>query len=300
MTNKVLIAGASGRFGSAAVLAFGQAGWDVRIFDRANETLAHAAAGADVIVNAMNPPDYLDWDRNIPSITKDVIGAAKASGATVIIPGNVYNFGTEPAPWSDATPFRPNSRKGQIRAAMEAEYKASGVKTIVLRAGDFFGPDVSGTWLDLVMLKSVKQGKFVYPGDQNTPHAWAYLPDLAAAAVKLAEIRGSLDVYTDVCFGGHTLTGRDLMEAFEVALGTKLKMQKLPWWPIRLASPFWRMGRELLEMRYLWDHPHWLDGTRLEQLLPEFRGTEFSDIAASLLPVDINPDKAMVGSRRFA
>ena len=41
-------------------------------------------------------PSYHDWERTIPEITAQVIAAAKASGATVILPGNIYNFGDQP------------------------------------------------------------------------------------------------------------------------------------------------------------------------------------------------------------
>ena len=44
--------------------------------------------GADVIDNGLNPPNYHNWAKLIPQITADVIAAAKASGATVLLPGN--------------------------------------------------------------------------------------------------------------------------------------------------------------------------------------------------------------------
>lgn len=300
MIKKVLIAGASGRFGAQAAQAFAQAGWDVSTFNRKSETLLNAAKGVDVIVNAMNPPDYLNWDTEIPRITGEVIDAAKANGATVLIPGNVYNFGTQRGPWSDKTPQIAQSRKGQIRIEMEDAYRASGVKTIILRGGDFMGGDVSGTWLDLVILKSITRGKFVYPGDPDVPHAWAYLPDMARAAVGLAEKRDSLEDFVDVAFPGYAVSGREMMRAISEITGRNLELGKMPWWGIRLASPFWRLGRELLEMRYLWDHPHSLEAARFSELLPEFVATDFDEAIAEVLPVDVNPDKTMVRGHSFA
>ena len=55
----------------------------------------------------------------------------------------------------------------------------------------------------------VKSGKFVYPGPLDRPHAWAYLPDLARAAVALAETSADLPAYSDIPFPGYTLRGRD-------------------------------------------------------------------------------------------
>ena len=99
MHKTVLVLGASGLFGSRAAQAFGAAGWQVRRYQRGTDMTA-AAMGADVIVNGMNPPMYHNWAQLIPQITSQVLGAAKASGATVIVPGNVYPYGNQPGPWA--------------------------------------------------------------------------------------------------------------------------------------------------------------------------------------------------------
>src|SRR5690554_4114169 len=130
MTGTVLVLGANGKIGHHAALAFQAAGWQVRRYARGSDMTA-AAMGADVIVNGLNPPNYHNWARLIPQITAQVIAAARASGATVILPGNVYNFGAIGGVWSEDTPHRPVSRKGHIREEMEAAYRASGVQVIV-------------------------------------------------------------------------------------------------------------------------------------------------------------------------
>ena len=88
MTGTVLILGASGRFGRNAAEAFWNAGWQVRNFERGADTLNAAAQGVDVIVNGWTPA-YPDWARLVPDLTQQVISAARSSGATVLIPGNI-------------------------------------------------------------------------------------------------------------------------------------------------------------------------------------------------------------------
>ena len=89
MAQTVLICGASGLFGGQAAAAFVAAGWTVRKYQRGADMVA-AAKGVVVIVNALNPPNYHAWDRLIPEITAQVIAAGLASGATVLVAGNVY------------------------------------------------------------------------------------------------------------------------------------------------------------------------------------------------------------------
>ncbi|MFT5354530.1 MAG: nucleoside-diphosphate-sugar epimerase [Polyangiales bacterium] len=284
-TKTVLVLGASGKSGGHAARAFESAGWVVRRFDRQKDDLEEVATGADVIFNGLNPPNYEGWETAIPDITRRVIAAAESSGATVIVPGNVYVFSKDGGAWNEETPHRPETRKGAIRAEMEVAYRDAaerGVQTILLRAGDFFGDTASENWLDLMVLKDLAAGRFTYPGRMDAKHSWAYLPDFARAAVELAERRGSLAAFEDVAFSGFTLTGAELQALVEGTTGP-LRLKSVPWFAMRVASPFWRLGRELLEMRYLWDVEHWLDGAKFRTQLPEFGRTPVDDAFASII-----------------
>ena len=302
MTQTALILGATGRFGSHTAQAFNEARWTTKFFTRGTD-MAKAAEGCDIIVNGLNPPNYQNWQTEIPRITSEVIRAARASGATVLLPGNVYNFGIEPAPWSDKTNQFPCSRKGRIRVEMEKAYldaSRGGVRSIILRAGDFVDTHGSGGFFDLVITKPLARGRISYPGPTDVAHAWAYLPDVARAAVLLAEKRTEFPAFADLSFGGWTLTGAELAEEIMRLTGRTVVAKRMSWLPIQLASPVWRLGRELLEMRYLWNHPHWLDGQKLEQILPEFEPTPIGPALLSTLPAYVNPDKAVVAAHRLA
>ncbi|NDW45793.1 sugar nucleotide-binding protein [Ruegeria sp. PrR005] len=296
MTQTVLILGASGRFGRNAATAFRQAGWTVVAFDRTRDDLQGAARRADVIVNAWNPP-YPDWARQVPGLHAQVIEAAKAAGATVIVPGNVYVFGAEtPAPWGPDTPHRATNPLGRIRIEMEAAYRASGVRTIILRAGDFLDTEASGNWFDQIMIKPLARGRFTYPGNPDIAHAWAFLPDLTRAAVALAERRKALQQFCDVTFPGYTATGRDIAQALTQVTGRQVTLKQMSWLPLHLARPFWPMAGCLLEMRYLWNTPHRLDGAVFDALLPEFRQTPLIQAVAQAIPPglrkgDVHPDQ---------
>lgn len=273
MTQTVLILGSSGRFGGHAATAFETRGWHVRRFDRARDDLMTAAAGVDVIVAAWNPP-YPNWNAQVAKQHARVIAAARASGATVILPGNVYVFGPDtPAPWGSDTPHRAINPLGRIRIEMETAYRRSGVRTIVLRAGDYIDTEASGNWFDMVMTKSLRKGVFTYPGKPDIPHAWAFLPDIARAAVDLAERRDTLPEFADIAFPGYTLSGQEMAAALERVAPGPIRLKRMSWLPLVLASPVWPMARCLREMRYLWDTPHWLDGTEFDRLLPAFRPT---------------------------
>lgn len=287
MSKTVLILGASGKIGRHSAQAFAQSGWSVRLYDRKSDTLNAVAMGADVIVNGLNPPNYHNWQGIIPKITNQVIEAARLSGATVILPGNVYHFGDQPGVWSERTPPSPVSRKGKIRLEMEARYRESGVQTIVLRAGNFIDPDRQGCVMSAVYLRDIARGRLTVPGPMTVRQAMCYLPDWARAAVDLAEMREDLAQFEDIPFPGHTLTAQQIKDGLEAILQRPLKAVSFPWLALKLASPVWEMARELQEMRYLWETDHALCGDRFADLLPDFGATDLERVLASALPPEM-------------
>ena len=295
MTGTVLILGASGRFGRNAAEALWNAGWQVRRFDRKTQDLDTAARGADLIVNGWNPA-YSDWATMLPELTAKVIAAARKSGATVIIPGNVYGFGENaPARFAADTPLMAQNPLGRLRIEMETAYRNSGVRTIVLRAGDFIDTEASGNWFDRIMTSSLPKGRFTYPGQADIPHAWAYLPDMARATVQLAELRDQLGRFEDIPFPGYTMTGHDIAQHLSNVLQRSVRVKQMSWIPLKLLQPVWPEARKLLEMRYLWNKPHWLDGARFEQLVPDFKPTLPEVALASAVQINVDPDKVVTG-----
>ena len=304
MPGIVLVLGASGLFGSRVAEAFTSSGWTVRRYRRGSD-MASAAMGADLIVNALNPPMYHDWARLIPAITDQVIAAGLASGATVLVPGNVYVYGDQPGPWGPDTPHHPRSRKGQIRTTMEASYrKASlrGLRVIILRGGDFLDAAGKGAMMNAFILRSLKSGKITIGGGADVQRAYANLTDMAQVAVALADRRATLPAFADIPFAGLTFSMRDFKIEMERQLGRPLHVSNFPWWIMRLAVPFWELARELPEMRYLFDTPHALDAGPLQALLPDLKIASLADIVTAHLnafgllasgQVNINPNRAV-------
>ena len=299
MKDTVLILGASGRFGSHAAVAFARAGWQVRRFRRGVDDLMRASEGAAVIVNALNPP-YPDWAAQVETQHAEVRNAARAAGATVIVPGNVYVFGAGTSlPWSESSPHMAQNPLGQIRVRMEQGYKNDSIRTIILRGGDYLDTKPSGNWFDKIMIQKLKRDILVYPGRPDIPHAWAFLPDIVRAAVALADDRDALPRFLDVPFAGYTLSGQDIAGHLTDLLRTDIRLRPFSWLPVQLARPFWPLAKHLLEMRYLWNTPHRLDSTLFDTLLPEFEATPVSVALAQAIGLrsdgDINPSDRMPG-----
>ena len=185
----------------------------------------------------------------------------------MVIPGNVYNFGEAmPARLTEDSPQSPTTCKGRLRVEMELAYanaSADGVRTIIVRAGDYIEREKTGNWFDGTIAGKIETGNVVYPGPMNAVHAWAYLPDLGRVMAALADRRGEFEDFEAFGFPGFALTGTALVASMEEASGGDLKVKGLPWPIIRLLGVFKPMMREIAEMSYLWRTPHAIDGAKL-------------------------------------
>jgi len=205
-------------------------------------------------------------------MAENALAAIRAAGALQLFPGNVYNFGSNlPFELTPQTPFEPDHSKAHIRCRMEKMFEnasqADGTRTIVLRAGDFFGGAGKGSWFDLIVAKDIEKGKITLPGRRDVVHAWAYLPDLANAFVRLAEEADELGDWEVFHFEGHNIKGNELHQALERVTGSKLKASGMPHILLQIAGLFSPLMRSVSVMFYLWKKPHAMHDSRLEQVI---------------------------------
>ncbi|WP_207459032.1 SDR family NAD(P)-dependent oxidoreductase [Azospirillum sp. SYSU D00513] len=313
-----LVLGATGGIGGAVARRLASGGWAVRALHRdpAKASAGHdaaeqdagagftwikgdamragdvvaAAAGASLIVHAVNPPGYRNWGTLVLPMLESSIAAAKASGARILLPGTVYNYGPDafPAPDEEA-PQNPLTRKGAIRVEMERrlrEAAGAGVRTLIVRAGDFFGPGAANSWFSQGLVKPGRRLRSVTrPGAAGVGHQWAYLPDVAETMVRLLEREDALAPFARFHMDGHwDPDGTRMIEAIRRAAGDPdLAVRAFPWWLLALASPAVPLFRELREMRYLWRTPVRMSNARLLALLGEEPRTPLDEAVRATL-----------------
>ncbi len=292
---KALVLGATGGIGGEVARQLRDAGWEVRALKRGGpEPVEHrdgitwlrgdamsrdevmaAAAGCSVIVHAVNPPGYRRWAELVLPMVDNSIAAAKAQGATLVLPGTVYNFGPDAfaSLLQENSPQRPLTRKGAIRVEMERRLQAatheSACRVIVVRAGDFFGPKAGNNWFSQGLVKPDQPVTAVsLPGKPGVGHQWSYLPDVARTMVQLIERRDTLAPFASFHTAGHwDADGRQMAEAIQRVVarhgGATPKLRAFPWWLTTLVSPLVPTLRELREMKYLWREPVRMSNERL-------------------------------------
>jgi nucleoside-diphosphate-sugar epimerase len=295
MTQTALVLGATGGIGGEVARQLSDAGWHVRGLRRSagassNDSIewiqgdamnradvTKAAQGVSVIVHAVNPPGYKRWAELVLPMLDNTIAAAKAEGATVVLPGTVYNFGPDAFPLIDEhSPQNPVTRKGAIRVEMEARLKRAsteGARVLIVRAGDFFGPKAGNNWFSQGLVKPGQPvKKIANPAAKGIGHEWSYLPDVARTMVELLARRDTLEAFASFDMGGHwDDDGMQMASAIQRVVrqrtGNEPSIGAFPWWLMTLASPFNTTLRELREMRYLWRTPVRMNNARLVKTL---------------------------------
>src|SRR5215471_7185707 len=295
-----LVVGASGGIGSETALAFSRHGWKIRAFSRTKgsasgssgwewvkgdaldrASVLAASQGVRAIVHAVNPPGYRNWDKLILPMIDNTIAAGKASGARILLPGTIYNYGPDAFPvLREESPQNATTRKGKVRVELEKRLKDAarqGVHSLIVRFGDFFGPKPGNNWFSQSMVHPNRPLKSItYPGKNGVGHDWAYLPDAGEAFAQLMERDGELEDFASFHFRGlWDKDGTEMVAAIRRVTGKRsLAVKALPWFLFKLASPFNETLRELYATRPLWTTPIQLDNARLVRLLGRETNTD--------------------------
>lgn len=331
--DKVLVLGATGGIGGEVARQLAAGGWQVIALTRDVEKARRqsgdfiwvqgdamnradvlaAASGCSVIVHGVNPPGYRRWAELVLPMIDNSIAAAIAEGATIVLPGTVYNYGPDAFPLVDEdAPQHPQTRKGAIRVEMERrllDASQHGARVSIVRAGDFFGARAANSWFSQGLVKPGKPvGTVSYPGAPGVAHQWAYLPDVARTMVQLLERREGLPPFARFHLAGHVdADGTQMVEAIRRVVarrtGAQPRVGNFPWWLLKMAAPFVVTFRELQEMRYLWQTPLLLNNHRLLQTLGNEPHTPLDEaVEATLIGMGNLPllhDPAQNGTNRI-
>ncbi|MFD4856643.1 NAD-dependent epimerase/dehydratase family protein [Streptomyces atratus] len=200
----------AGPAGTALAVELAHRGHPVRLVDRAGDGPAiegverfaadvatadgarAAADGAAVVYHCVNVGYHLQVEA-MPRIQEAVLAAAEAVGARLVVLDTLYPYGeTHGVVMTEDTPWNATTRKGRMRAELDAGYLAAhreGRLGVVLgRSADFVGPGVLNSTLGgAVFPAALTGGEVPALGDIDLPHSYTYIGDVAAGLATLGE-----------------------------------------------------------------------------------------------------------------
>ncbi len=248
-------------------------GAEGRAVDITDTTVLDAAvAGADSIVNAVNPSRYWRWAQEWPAMAAAILRAAARSGAGLVTISNLYGYGRVDAPMTEDTPLRPNGAKGAIRVQMWLDalraHEEGRCRVTEVRPADYFGPGAGdGTSvLNTYVLGPAVAGKPVSMpiGGLDVPHSWSYLGDIGALAATLATGDGWGRAWHVPTVAPRTV--RDVATQASMLAGVPTpRISALPRVVVSVGGWFSPMLRELWETRHQFERPFVLDSSAAQR-----------------------------------
>ncbi|MFJ4575341.1 NAD-dependent epimerase/dehydratase family protein [Streptomyces sp. NPDC088846] len=200
----------AGPAGTALAVELARRGHPVRLVDRAGggpaiegversaadvsteEGARSAADGAAVVYHCVNVGYHLQVEV-MPRIQEAVLAASEAVGARLVVLDTLYPYGeTRGAVMTEDTPWNATTRKGRMRAELDARYlaahKEGRLRVVLGRSADFVGPGVLNSTLGgAVFPAALTGGEVPALGDIDLPHSYTYIGDVAAGLATLGE-----------------------------------------------------------------------------------------------------------------
>jgi NAD dependent epimerase/dehydratase family. len=282
------ILGAGGVIGTELVKELAPSGKPIRLVARNPTATAGIAqvVAADVsdlhqTISAVNGSSVvyllvgLKYDVNVwrelwPRVMRNAIEACKRANAKLIFFDNVYMYGKVTGPMTEETPFNPSSRKGEIRARIATmlldEMKAGGVRALIARSADFYGPGAKTSVANVLVLdKLVKRQKASWLVNDSVPHSFTFTPDAAKSLAMLAASETSWNQTWHVPTALEPPTGKEFIRLAAATLGIEPRYRLLRPFMLKMAGWFNSDVRELGEMLYQYASPYLFDSSKFRK-----------------------------------
>ncbi len=309
MPNKYLIIGATGAIGHAFATALQEAGEQATLLVRdrrkaiarfddtrgftivegdVNDTalLKSIAEGTEFIFHGANA-SYEHWAAAMPVMTQSVIEAAEHSSATVIFPGNNYNFGQTDQPISEITPFNPSAPLGKVRVGLEKMLQRATdqgrIRTLVVRMAEIWGPNVTNKQFAPVFENALKGKAMPWLISTEPAQQLLYAPDAGRAMVALTQER-ERNAYEVVNIGGTLVPSVHYwLEQIADVAGVPAKISVAPKLMVLALGRIIPVMREVASLSYKYETTVVLNDSKFRREHPDFVQTPMREAISETL-----------------
>jgi nucleoside-diphosphate-sugar epimerase len=247
-----------------------------------HEQTLDAVAGSDVVFLLVGLKyDHKIWAEQWPRIIDNTVDACKRAKAKLVFFDNVYMYGKVNSLMTEATPYNPTSRKGEIRAQIASslahEWESGELTAMIARAADFYGPAAKNGAANVLVFEPMSKGqKAMCLASDSLPHSFTYVPDCAEALLKLAEEPSAWNQTWHMPTAPNPPTSREFIVAAAEAMGVPPKYRVLSRTMVKLFGLVNPIVGEIHEMLYQNDSPYLFDSTKYARAFG-FAGTPYAE-----------------------
>ena len=309
MNSRYLIVGATGAIGYAVTKALIDSGESVtalvrdkgkalRLFGNTThleivegdvndtELLSALCMGKKFIFHGANVA-YQHWAEAMPGMTRSIIDAAEAAGATVIFPGNNYNYGSLESPITELTPFNPNSEAGRVRVQIEKMLELASdqgrIKTLVVRLSEVWGPNVCNKMFAPVFENVLRGKSMPWLVTTDVPQQLVYNLDAGRAIAQLTQ-RDAKQAYEVYNVSGELVPSIEhWLRQIACVAEQEASISVVPAVMVKFLSLFVPMMKSVKSLLYKHEKTILLDDKKFQQQYPMFETTPMEIAIADTL-----------------
>lgn len=231
-----------------------------------------AVAGSDVVYLTIGLQyETKIWQKQWPLVMGNVIDACIKHHAPLVFLDNVYMYAASEIPhMTEISRISPPSKKGKVRAdihemIMQA-IKDRGLKALIARSADFYGPSVQSSPLSIMVIDEYRKGKKAFwQVNASRLHAFTYIPDAAKATAILGNTPDAFGTVWHLPTSSEKMTGKEFIEKIALEMNVKPRYYILTNWMMSLLGFFVPIVKEIKEMAYQYDRDYVFDSSKFEK-----------------------------------
>lgn len=247
------------------------------------DDIRRAVKGSDVVYLTVGLTYNVNiWQKQWPVIMQNVLTACTQERCKLVFFDNVYSYDKNAIHnMKEDSSVNPPSKKGKVRAQliqMIEEAKANkGLKVIIARSADFYGPGARNGILNVLITDNYAKGKSAnWQSDAGKIHSLTYAPDAAKATAILGNTETAYNQVWHLPTSSEKLTGKQLIETAARIANRKPSFMLLSPFMLSLLGLFSRQLKELVEMQYQNNQDYFFDSEKFNKAF-QFIPTTYED-----------------------
>lgn len=252
---------------------------DLSVADQVDKAVAGASV-AYLVVGLKY--DLRVWQKDWPVIVDNVINACLKHGTKLVFFDNIYMYDKTTIPhMTEESALNPPSKKGKVRLqiiqAIFNGISQKGLRALIARSADFYGPGAKNGILNIMVLDPVSKGKKMsWQSNVRKLHSFTYIPDAARATALLGNTDSAYNQTWHLPTSSQRWTGEKFIAQGASMRGTKTSYTLLSPFILSMVGLFNRTVKELVEMQYQNNQDYFFDSQKFCKAF-NFTPTSYED-----------------------
>lgn len=247
------------------------------------ERTTRAVTGSEIVYFTAGLPARTElWEAQFPTMLRNALDAARATGAKFAYIDNTYMYPQDDRVQTEDMAFAPVGRKGRVRAAMATmvlEEMARGeIPVLIGRAPEFYGPGRTQGFTSSLVIDRLKAGKRPFvPVRDDRLRTLIWTPDASRA---LAALGNAADAYVQTWHlpvDEARPTYQEFVAMAAEEFGTDARYTAIPGSALSAVGVVSPQAREIRELLPRYAHDNIFDTTKFRTRFPEFDVTSYRE-----------------------